>query len=280
MKIIVLSDNRSDNPDKFKTEHGLSIYLDLGYTRWLLDTGRSNQFIENAERMKIDLTTVDYVFLSHGHIDHTGGLDGFMSINTKAKVILSAAILKQKFYSLREELHSLSPTAHFCAYANRLIPVESTFQLTSEISVFSVTSKRYNRPFANRTLLCDKGDGPEQDPFDHELIISFGTSKPLLFTGCCHGGLLNILDTFLTISPFPPAIVLGGFHLLDSTSRQFYETEQEIDQISFVIKNKYTNTLFITGHCTGNSAFKRMQAQLHEQIGLFHTGYKIDFRLQ
>ena len=73
MKWTVLSDNRTNN-NLLKTEHGLSILLETEKHRILLDTGASDVFIRNAEKMDIDLSTVDYVFISHGHSDHAGGL--------------------------------------------------------------------------------------------------------------------------------------------------------------------------------------------------------------
>ena len=65
MKWTVLSDNRS-NDSRLFTEHGLSILLEAEQHRILLDTGASDVFINNAEQLGLDLSTVDYVFISHG----------------------------------------------------------------------------------------------------------------------------------------------------------------------------------------------------------------------
>ncbi len=73
MKWTVLSDNRSNDSCLF-TEHGLSILLETERHKILLDTGASDVFIKNAEQLGLDLSTVDYVFISHGHSDHAGGL--------------------------------------------------------------------------------------------------------------------------------------------------------------------------------------------------------------
>ena len=94
MKWTVLSDNRTKDPS-LKTEHGLSILLETERYRILLDTGASDVFIRNAEQMGIDLGTVDYVFVSHGHSDHAGGLSHFMEVNKRAKVIVSPIFFKQ-----------------------------------------------------------------------------------------------------------------------------------------------------------------------------------------
>ena len=107
MKWTVLSDNRT-NDDQLQTEHGLSILLETDKHCILLDTGASDVFIRNAEKMGIDLSTVDYVFISHGHSDHAGGLKHLMKINDKAQVIVSPDAVSGKFYSKRGNLHSIT----------------------------------------------------------------------------------------------------------------------------------------------------------------------------
>jgi 7,8-dihydropterin-6-yl-methyl-4-(beta-D-ribofuranosyl)aminobenzene 5'-phosphate synthase len=86
MQWTVLSDNRTSNP-ALETEHGLSILLATERYKILLDTGASDVFIRNAEQLGIDLSDVDYVFISHGHSDHAGGLRYFLEQNQRAKVI-------------------------------------------------------------------------------------------------------------------------------------------------------------------------------------------------
>ena len=81
-RLTVLSDNRSSDPSRFHTEHGLSILLDTGEHRVLLDTGVSDLFLRNARKLGINLADADYVFLSHGHHDHAGGLGTFLAVNS------------------------------------------------------------------------------------------------------------------------------------------------------------------------------------------------------
>lgn len=56
------------------SEHGFSAWIEDEDVKVLLDCGYSDNFIHNAEKLGIDLLLADYVVLSHGHWDHTGGL--------------------------------------------------------------------------------------------------------------------------------------------------------------------------------------------------------------
>lgn len=54
-------------------EHGLSLLVEAGEHKVLFDTGASDLFLRNARLLGLDLSDVEYVVLSHGHRDHTGG---------------------------------------------------------------------------------------------------------------------------------------------------------------------------------------------------------------
>ena len=90
MKITVLAENSvcKTNSLNVKAENGLSLFIEFDERKILFDTGQSDLFIHNAEKMGIDLSQVDYLVISHGHFDHGGGLKHFLKINKKAKIFL------------------------------------------------------------------------------------------------------------------------------------------------------------------------------------------------
>ena len=83
-------------------EHGLSLLVDTGGHRLLFDTGASDLFIRNARMLGIDLKDVDFLVLSHGHRDHTGGLHHFLQVNQKAEVVCKKELFIPKFKEERE----------------------------------------------------------------------------------------------------------------------------------------------------------------------------------
>ncbi|MCD8079545.1 MAG: MBL fold metallo-hydrolase [Bacteroides sp.] len=74
MKLTVLADNNTFIDHYYCGEPALSFYLEDEETKILFDTGYSDVFVKNAEKMRIDLSAAMHIVLSHGHNDHTGGL--------------------------------------------------------------------------------------------------------------------------------------------------------------------------------------------------------------
>ena len=87
---------------KLQAEHGLSLYIETSEHRLLFDTGASDLFIRNARLLHIDLQKVDYLILSHGHSDHTGGLRHFLELNKQATVVCKREAFSPKFKDERE----------------------------------------------------------------------------------------------------------------------------------------------------------------------------------
>ncbi|HCF37460.1 MAG TPA: MBL fold metallo-hydrolase, partial [Thermosipho africanus] len=65
MKITVLCNDTSR--DAFLKEHGLSILIN---DRILFDTGQTDVFIKNGEKLGINFSKIEKVIISHGHYDH------------------------------------------------------------------------------------------------------------------------------------------------------------------------------------------------------------------
>ena len=269
VKATILADNRSSNPALFPTEHGLSILLDTGSLLVLLDTGASDLFIRNARTLGLNLADVDDVFLSHGHSDHAGGLRAFLDINDKAKVIVSPEAVGKAFFSTRGNLHSITTEWPLEAMDGRMIAVDGNMDLDYGIRIIADIPAAYPIPKGNRNLMVvENRDECRPDPFRHEIAFYV---DGVLFTGCAHHGLENILAA----CPWPVKTVLGGFHLLDSKDGNFYESAADLEAMGSRLLDKYPDTAFFTGHCTGEHAFKSLKGVLGDHLKFFSAGMQI-----
>lgn len=93
MKITALVENTTKS--ELKAKHGLSLYIETKLHRILFDLGSDETLFENASKRNIDLSKVDIVIISHGHVDHGGALHKFLNINSTEKSLRTP--LQQNF---------------------------------------------------------------------------------------------------------------------------------------------------------------------------------------
>ncbi|MDO4786790.1 MAG: MBL fold metallo-hydrolase [Fretibacterium sp.] len=269
MIVRTLLENTSPSAE-LGCEHGLSLHIETEGRRILFDTGRTGLFAENAGRMGVDLAAVDLLAISHGHSDHGGGIRTFLSRNARAKIYVSRRAFGD--YRLRtaggESVYiGLDPELRGHP---RLVPTDEHTALGEGLELFSgVRGERFN-PSGNRVLLMKEGDHLGPDDFAHEQSLAVtegGTS--VLFAGCAHAGILNILDRFHALKGFMPDHVFGGFHLTNPTDGT-RETDETVDAIADALLS--TNARFYTGHCTGFEVYERMKRRMGDRLHPIATG--------
>jgi len=202
MKVIVLIDNNPDPEGKYLTEHGISIYFEADGLKWLFDVGASPDFGINARRMGIDIAAVDYLILSHAHRDHTGGLEYFLRKNKKARVVMAPLSSGQLIVSYRKQIHHDITIDHsiIAKFRDRFDFAERDLNLSANVTLIRKISTNSQLPKANCLLFQTDGEVERPDDFRHEITLTVRTSEGIvLFSGCSHHGILNILMTASTI---------------------------------------------------------------------------------
>jgi 7,8-dihydropterin-6-yl-methyl-4-(beta-D-ribofuranosyl)aminobenzene 5'-phosphate synthase len=123
-------------------------------------------------------------------------------------------------------------------------------------------------------LFQTDGELERLDDFRHEVALAVRTTEGIvLFSGCSHHGILNILGTVSHIFKDEKIIAtIGGTHLLDSDWYSKFETETEIAEMANAIVLKYPAMKLITGHCTGLQAQQLLSTVLLSRFELFHSG--------
>jgi len=271
MRITVLLENTTKNTT-LVPKHGLSIHIETPKHRVLFDLGPDDTYLHNAQKMGIDLEKVDIVVLSHGHYDHGGGLAGFLKINNKASIFIHRQGFKPYYYRvlILKKYIGLDPSL---ADNDRITFVDDTMHIDDELFIFSDVEGQPDTK-SSRALLKKTPNGYARDDFAHEqsLIVTTG-DKALLFSGCSHRGISNILRA---AEKYQPAIhaVFGGFHLYNPITKAT-EATAVIERLAAELFTR--ETVFYTGHCTGDKAFETMCSESESNVKHFSTGLVFEF---
>ncbi len=266
MKITTLVENNLSS-ENIESEHGLSLYIEFEEHKILFDTGQTDMLLRNAEKLNVNLQEVDTVIISHGHYDHIGGLIHFLKINQKAKVFLKKEIFEYQYASFRKSVQkNIGYSPDLLNYIDRFVFLGSTCDILEHQLFITAFDKNYELPKGNKTLYKIQNNKLLHDTFQHELIYAINTSNGLvIFSGCAHSGILNIVSTVQRLLPAKKIYaVIGGFHLKDKS--EFGETETEIQFIAHELQRISPETIYYTGHCTSEYAYSIMSKILKDKL--------------
>lgn len=264
MKATLLIENHCLFNTYYNAEHGYSAWIEDEGVKVLFDTGYSDKFIHNAHDMNIDLRTADYVVLSHGHIDHTGGLKYLMKFYQdnamfRKPVLLMAdpVIMNKKFHfgfgyhvGMDVSLEELSKQFHLRFESKPIWLTESLVYMGK-----TETSNDYEgiRPQIAKVLI----DSEWQDDYViEETQLAFrhenGTDITVL-AACAHQGMCNIMEYAKKVTGGSHIhTYLGGSHLLSGE----VSPEQLDKTCDYVAREKIDR--FHVCHCTDLKCLVRL----------------------
>ena len=273
MKILNLIENTEGVPGCL-FEHGLCFYVETEKHRLLMDLGPSASVLENAVRLGVDLKTVDTVILSHGHDDHGGGILPFAKLNPNAKIYLQESAFGE-YYAARD----YKPDPDYIGLAPEIralpqvVPVRGNLKIDEELFLFSGLKGKRDLPVSNGNLRKKEGGRLVPDDFVHEqCLVITERNRHVLFSGCAHNGILNILDRYEELFGGAPDVVISGFHMMKKSA--YTEKEQNVI-CSTAEKLKEYPTMFYTCHCTGLPAYDMMKEIMGGKIAYVHCGESV-----
>jgi len=252
IRITTLSENTAGK-DYLLAEWGQGIFVETEEMNILFDTGAGISLVQNAGKLGIDLQTIDKIVLSHGHFDHTGGLQSLLSrIQREVPIIAHPDIWGQKYSHhenrpdryigvpyARKELESLG--ARFVLSSQSVILAENILT-TGEISL--VTDFEEVDP----DMFVKTPEGWSPDPLMDDQALILKTPLGLVVVlGCSHRGMINTLYRARELTGIKKIhMVLGGCHLKDASEEQIWHTISALNEIG-------VQKLGVS-HCTGMRA--------------------------
>lgn len=269
MKLTSLVENTSCHP-ACGAIHGLSLDIETPRHHILFDMGPNALFLENAQKLGVDVSTADVAFLSHGHYDHGGGLELFCKRNQSALILISPHAFGHYVARRGEAYKTIGLEPHVQGkFKNRFRSFTGWWD--DELFVFDDVSGADFATAASVSLLEQTQEGYQSDRFLHEqnLIISC-EGKTFLFAGCAHRGIVNILRTAEEHIGGELDYVISGFHLTNP-GLGIDEPAELIRAVGEELK-KREKTRYITGHCTGDGPYDILKGILGDRLDTMPAG--------
>lgn len=278
--ITILCENRASEMMGITGEHGFSALIETDDNTVLLDTGQGLTLAGNARVLGKNLGDIDMVTLSHGHVDHTGGLGLLRFPGRKVPVVAHPDIFTEKYAQVRQ-----NPTAgihfHIGIRENRayLENLGLSFQLKRDYEeilpgiFFSGEVSRkteYEKP--DTFLKIKTGNTFIQDPLldDTSLLIETDAG-PVIVSGCAHSGIVNVMEHFREKSGHDRFhAVIGGTHL------GFLGPGEQLDR-TLEAFDRFKVNLIAVSHCTGNVAAAVCHRHFKERFAFANAGWEITF---
>lgn len=191
MKIGIVFDNYKAN-EKLESFWGFSCIIENNF---LFDTGSNGRaLVRNIAKMGYKIEELEYLFISHPHWDHIGGIDSIVDVNRNLTLFLPDSL--SKLYA--RDLKTLSKE------------VKIINEYPHKIADFYSTGIMH--PVGEQSLII-------QDELN------------ILITGCAHPGVSNIVQRAKEITGENIDYVIGGFHLFRSSEEEILATIRELKML-------------------------------------------------
>lgn len=217
MKLTVLTENTAGGI--FQAEHGLSYLIETEGEKILFDTGHSDIFLKNAEKLEIDIQSeVQKVVLSHGHWDHGNGL---RFLNGKTLITHPGSFLKR----FRKKDHSpVGLKMSRDELADRFDIIISSKPTKIADNIWFLGEIPRDNSFEAQTTNFEFQDGSKDFVLDDSALVAIVNNQLVVISGCAHSGICNICEYAKRVTAISKIkAVIGGFHLKE-TNKQTLET--------------------------------------------------------
>jgi 7,8-dihydropterin-6-yl-methyl-4-(beta-D-ribofuranosyl)aminobenzene 5'-phosphate synthase len=263
LKITVLSTMLADGAEL--GEWGFAALVEVDGQRILFDTGaHADVVLKNAQTLKIDLTTVPEVILSHSHWDHVGGLLTLrQSVLPGATGALARVHAAEGIFYPRTEDGMHVETNPMILIKPQYEQTGGTFvvhdgpvELHPGVWLTGPVPRKYPEHNWSGRGTVKTPAGVVEDQLPEDMALVFDTDEGLVvLTGCGHAGVINIIDyARAVVRPARVHALIGGIHL-------FNAGEQTLAWTAGKLKETGLDNL-IGAHCTGIETVYRFRSDL------------------
>ncbi|CAA6809072.1 MAG: Metal-dependent hydrolases of the beta-lactamase superfamily II [uncultured Campylobacterales bacterium] len=202
---------------------GFSLYVEEH--KLLFDTGSNGRvLLANIKKMGIDVSDIKYIFITHTHWDHMGGIDSIIELNSDLTVFLPKSMSRNFVKDLETQVKEV-------------------------IVCGEKPEKIFDGVYTTGTMKKDRSIEAEQS-----LILD--NEYPVLITGCSHNGIDNVAKVARDALNKDLKAVVGGLHLRIASEKKILDV---IDKLKELGVEKTVPT-----HCAGDLCIELFEKHFGE----------------
>jgi 7,8-dihydropterin-6-yl-methyl-4-(beta-D-ribofuranosyl)aminobenzene 5'-phosphate synthase len=263
-KVTVLSTMLAGDPDRGIGEWGFAALVEVDGRTLLVDAGqRPETVLRNAEELKIDLSAVTDVVLTHNHGDHTGGLVTLRrALARKNPRALSRAHVAKGIFNPRrgpdgQDRNGLLPfKAAYEALGGRFVEHPGASVLLPAVWLTGPVPRPHPERNWGPPGRAQPAAGEVEDIIPEDASVIVDTADGLIvISGCGHAGIINTIEHARAIvRPARVLAAIGGFHLLAASDETLAWTGGKLKEFGVAH--------LLGAHCTGIEAVYRLRTLL------------------
>lgn len=275
MRLTILCENSVErvSPAGLLGEHGFACHLETEQGDYLFDSGGGATLTANSAIMNIDLRQLRGIVLSHGHRDHTGGLQQVLQQLERVAVYAHPALFSPRYSKNGERLREIGiPWSK-----QQLEELGADFrlskgpqQITPEVMLSGEIPRSNDFETGDANLVTVTAEGEiETDRLSDDLSLFINSKKGLIILlGCAHAGLLNIIDHARQLTGQQKIhLLLGGTHLKFSSPAQLETTLARLAALNI--------ERIGVSHCTGLPQAQKLAERFGERFFFATVGSEI-----
>jgi 7,8-dihydropterin-6-yl-methyl-4-(beta-D-ribofuranosyl)aminobenzene 5'-phosphate synthase len=255
-------------------EHGLSFYVEAGGRRTLFDTGQNLAISNNARVLGIDLNQIDTVVLSHGHYDHSGGLQSVLQTNRNFTLYGHPDVFSQKVKKTNGNYKYIGIPIDQSDFENSGVSLKlsrTPVEVAPGVTTSGEIALANDFEDVESDFFLKKENEITRDTLADDQCLILETTKGLVvLLGCSHRGVINTLNHVARIKGTDKIhAILGGLHLGNASDSKLAKIIEHL--------RGFDLNMVGVGHCTGPRAFLALANEFKDRVFFNTVGRKFVF---